>query len=65
MKISVSKVLSVSPPINVIAKGAPIFVTYSVLAIARGIRAITVVIVVIKTGRIRANPDVSKALDCR
>ena len=46
---------------TVMAKGAPILVTYSTLPMARGNIATTVVIAVIRIGRIRACPAIINA----
>ncbi len=65
MNTSVSKVLSASPPITTIAKGAPITLTYSACPMARGNMATMVVIAVIRIGRTRESPAVINALDIR
>ena len=58
---SVNNVENASPPITVIANGAPIAPAYSVSPIAKGSMAIIVVIVVIKMGLIRDIPAVINA----
>src|SRR5690554_5501079 len=60
---SVSRVLTVSPPITVMAKGAPMAPTYSDWPIARGIIATIVVIDVIRMGRTLDKPAVIRARD--
>ena len=63
IKISVSNVLRVSPPITVMANEAPMVDTNSAFPIARGNIAITVVDAVIRIGLILAIPAAIKALE--
>jgi len=62
MKIRVKSVLIESPPMTVMAKGAPMLPTYSALPMARGIMATIVVMAVMRIGRIRAWPAIMRAL---
>ena len=61
IKINVNKAEKRSPPITVIAKGAPMAPAYSVSPMANGNIAAIVVIEVIKIGRIRDIPAVINA----
>jgi len=65
MKTRVSRVLSESPPMTVIANDAPITETNSALPMASGSIAITVVEAVIIMGLILAIPAVIRARDLR
>ncbi len=65
MKTRVKIVLTVSPPITVIAKGAPMTETSSSFPIARGIIATIVVIAVMRIGLTLASPAVMRALVIR
>ncbi|MBA7547074.1 hypothetical protein ES705_39476 [subsurface metagenome] len=60
---SVNSVLRDSPPITVMANGAPIVLTYSACPIASGAIATIVVIAVINIGRTLARPAVINALE--
>ncbi len=65
MNIKVSIVLSDSPPITVMAKGAPMAPTYSDCPSARGNMATMVVMAVIRIGRTLESPASINARDFR
>ena len=65
MNIRVRMVLTASPPITVIANGAPIILTYSALPIASGNMATMVVMAVIKYWRTLDMPATIRARDLR
>ena len=65
IKISVRIVLMVSPPITVIAKGAPIRLTYSAFPMANGNMATMVVMAVMSIGLTLEMPAVIRARSLR
>ena len=62
IRIKVNTVPKASPPITVMANGAPIKLTYSAVPKANGNIATIVVIAVIRIGRKRWSPAVNSAL---